>query len=82
MITWRQEQHRQVASVGAVDIGAVFTSAGKYCRWRCWVSMCINPVDGTAVGVEKAREQVEERFKAFLVAAGLQQSAESERTAS
>jgi hypothetical protein len=73
MITWRNETHRIVASIGQVDIGAVFTSSGgKYHRWRCWVSMSINPVDGTAVGEENARHQVEERFAAFLAAAGLQ----------
>lgn len=77
MITWRTEKHRQVASVGAVDIGAVFTSAGTYRRWRCWVSMCINPVSGTAVGEENARKQVEERFRAFLAAAGLQKAGDA-----
>ncbi len=74
MITWRDEPQRSVAFVGSVDIGAVFRSTGKYHRWRCWVTMSINPVSGTAVGEENARNQVEERFRAFLAAAGLQAS--------
>lgn len=72
MIRWIDEGHRLLAMSGDAAIGAVFPRVGqRNCRWRAWVTKNMNPVESTAVGVDRAKQEVEQRFAAFLELAGL-----------
>lgn len=67
MIRWVQRDARRiVAMCGDADVGAVYPSVGRRCRWRAWVTKCMNPVEQTAKDVDEAKREVEARFNGFL----------------
>ncbi|MCA0423568.1 MAG: hypothetical protein LCH61_09630 [Proteobacteria bacterium] len=73
VLVWTTEPHRRVAYCGAIAIGAVFPprGGGRQWRWRSWVNVCINPVDGHAPSEEAAKDEVAARFWRFVSQAGL-----------
>jgi hypothetical protein len=63
---------RLVLQCGLMPVGAVFPpQAGRYWRWRCWVTIRIHPCDGVSRSEADAKRMVEVLFRDFLQTAGL-----------
>lgn len=74
-LQWKVDGAREVAYSNDAAVGAVFPSVGRRTRWRAWVTVNMNPVEGTEKTAEEARAEVRQRFAAFCLKAGLVPSA-------
>lgn len=75
MLWWQPPGYqgdRHLAMLGRVAVGAVFPpTSGRYWRWRAWISVCRNPVDGVAPSEAAAKGLVETHLREFLTEAQL-----------
>lgn len=74
-LRWEREPDRKrtVARCGSVLVGAVFwnLTSRNFVRWRIWITINANPVEGVARNAEDAMLAIEGRFDKFLERAGL-----------
>jgi hypothetical protein len=72
-MNWLDQGYRIVLMCGDVDVGAVYPPSGraKVWRWRVWLTKSGHAASGSDKSNASAVNQVERRFRSFLIAAGL-----------